>query len=102
MIFKNIDVPICIVFKIPKISNHVWNAIEVTINTSDSSSNKTANADNSIISLCLLILNIDPKKSRPNTIIFIPTVWMPIYFYLLIEGMVTVDAAVICGFMEFP
>jgi hypothetical protein len=67
IMFKYIDATIRIVFEIPKISTHVGNTIEVTTN-----SNKKDDADNNNNATLLspfLAFNMDPKKSRTNTII---------------------------------
>ena len=68
--FKDINATIRVVFRIPKESSHVGKAKEVT--TTAAKSDKKADTDNdnnALLSLPFLVLNMDPKKSRPSTII---------------------------------
>ena len=70
IMFKNIDTIIRVIFKIPKVSIHVGNTIEVATTTTNSNKKDDAdnNSNNTLLSL-LLPFNMDRKKSRTNTII---------------------------------
>ena len=68
--FKDINATIRAVFRIPKGSSHVGNTNEVTITATKSDKKAdTDNDNNALLSLPFLVLNMDPKKSRPSTII---------------------------------
>ena len=68
--FKDIDATIRVVFRIPKISSHVGDTIEdTTITTTNSKKKDNADNNNNTLLSLLLAFNMDPKKSRANTII---------------------------------